>query len=314
MFINLFGISPRSGEVSQATDKLTEYVTGGLSVGSLPNVTKIKKNAFHGAYCDADKLIIPNSVKELGEACFNDFGIKEIYCEGPIKKIGAKAFMSVYKTEKITLQPGTTEIGSQAFADTQKLIEFHIPEGTTSIGANAFEGSAIQRLWIPGSLTDIPTEAFKGLSSLIELHIAEGVKTIGASAFESIGANEIVLPNSIENIGAGAFTNAGYRNDTQFPVKIRLGSTPTIANNAFDTDVHEIHMTSLTKTQAGQWVLDSDTEAKAYFYSCWNLNNAVYLSDGYLKEEGNTLSFGDYDTTVIKPTWGEEAYKKYVLA
>ena len=69
-------------------------------------------------YGNAKKVIIPNSVKKIGEWAFS-------FCES---------------LEKITIPDSVTEIGNGAFYECKSLKEITIPDSVTKIGDDAFDG------------------------------------------------------------------------------------------------------------------------------------------------------------------------------
>lgn len=76
--------------------------TGDEEVVTIPDgVQKIADEVFK--YCDMTKVIIPNSVKEIGEAAFEDcIYLTEIKFGTSVTTIGAEAFKDCSKLESVS--------------------------------------------------------------------------------------------------------------------------------------------------------------------------------------------------------------------
>jgi len=84
---------------------------------------------------EANKISIPQSVKEIGAAAFAG-------CSS-IKSINGE-------TGQLVLHDGVTEIGNLAFSGLNLITEIHIPSSVTSIGMGAFGGcDALESITIP---------------------------------------------------------------------------------------------------------------------------------------------------------------------
>ena len=133
-------------------------------------VKKIAANAFYNS--KFTKLILPNSITEIGN----------------------EAFLSSRLTE-LTLPSSLIRIGIRAFASCVELTSLIIPDSVTEIGDDAFIRSPLTKLTLSNSLVKIGTNAFL-FSKLTELVIPDSVTEIGDNAFLDILDTEVQLPTN----------------------------------------------------------------------------------------------------------------------
>jgi hypothetical protein len=183
-------------------------------------------------YTNLKKVVIPESVTEIGDSVFSDcHSLENVNIPNNVTTIGDYAFHYCTGLTNIDIPNNVTSIGNFAFAECGGLTGLNIPDGVTSIGERAFSGctgltsitipenvttignSAFQdctnltSLTIPSSVTTIGEGAFYNCTGLTEINIPEGVTTIGNSAFQDCtGLTEINIPDSVTIIGEGAFS------------------------------------------------------------------------------------------------------------
>ena len=181
----------------------------------IDNLIKIGKEAFAGVRNITGALMIPNTVKEIGDGAFR----------------GCISF-----DKHLTLSKNLTKIGKEAFSGCKKLIgTLSIPNTVTEIGDNAFYGCEGLNgyLKISNKLQRIGNCVFYGCSRLIGgLTIPNSVTEIGERAFQNCtGFNgTLTLSNKLETIGNFAFDGcSGFRGSLTLP-----SSVTTIGKSAFD--------------------------------------------------------------------------------
>ena len=230
-------------------------------------ITKIPDQAFFKNNSLTGDLVIPNSVKEIGNSAFDS-------CTG--------------FNGTLTLSNKLETIGRYAFNNcsgfTGSLI---LPNSLTTIGKTAFFGcKGFQDLTLSKALSVIPEEAFRICSSLTgDLVIPNSVKEIGNSAFDyCTGFNgTLKLSNKLETIGRSAFLGcSGFKGSLILP-----NSLTTIGEMAFQeckgfTDLTLPNALSVIPLQAfygckslsGNLVIPASVKeiGKLAFYSCTALN------------------------------------------
>ncbi len=132
------------------------------TVYSIPNyVTKIGDYAFSGDYAELNSVVIPNSVTEIGEGAFKDFG----------------------GLEKIDLPKSLKKIGKEAFKNCSLLTEISIPEGITHIESSTFASAGLKTIEFPKNLKSIDDKAFSSLEELENITLPSSLESISPTAF-----------------------------------------------------------------------------------------------------------------------------------
>ncbi len=102
------------------------------------------------------------SMEKVVEGSYIDKNVKTIILPKSVKLIGENAFKDFKNLRRIIIPNGVTEIGESAFEGCSNLKEIIIPNGVTKIGDWAFEGCySLQKLVIPNSVTEIGEHAFQ---------------------------------------------------------------------------------------------------------------------------------------------------------
>ena len=160
-------------------------------------ITKIPAYAFYINNSLTGDLVIPNSVKEIGNSAFG-------YCTG--------------FNGTLTLSNKLETIGSYAFYGCSGFKgSLILPNSLTTIGGLAFQGcEGFTELTLPNALSVIPDQAFYGCKSLSgNLVIPASVKEIGRLAFnlctalngDSENPSQITLPESLKKINDYVFSD-----------------------------------------------------------------------------------------------------------
>lgn len=172
------------------------------TLGGCP-VKVLQPNAFIRA-SGLTKLVLPDSIEEIGRNCFYSCSATIERLPKSLKKIGAAAFSGQVKS--MTLLDGT------------------IPEGITEIPAEAFQGTSIETLVLPAGLEKIGERAFSGTGAK-SLTFLGGVSYVGDSAFYGIKAKEIVFPEGLEYLGGWALASVGTLEKLTLPSTVKeIGS------------------------------------------------------------------------------------------
>lgn len=200
-------------------------------------VTSIEMAAFY--FSDISKVIVPNSVKRIGNlafgksfveevilgdsvetigyGAFNESSLKKINFPKSVKHIGDSALVNTPSLSTITVDPDNPYYDSRE--DCNALIETannrliaggskctEIPSSVTSITDFAFYAKdGLSRITIPGSIHRIGNHVFVFCENLSQVTFSEPLESIGVMAFSFTGLTSVVIPNSVDTIQEAAF-------------------------------------------------------------------------------------------------------------
>lgn len=179
-------------EIIDGEATITSFSWVNESVVTIPDtiegcpVTKIGPNAF--LYCFADEVILPDTVREIGDSAFEG-------CEYLLK---------------MTIPEDCVSIGYAAFQDCALLETVEIPDTVKEIGYCAFEDTAFIRGIQDDCiiLGDGILYAYQGDDTATEVTIPDTVKVINYYAFSDYrNIKTIHIPDSVMKILDGAFDN-----------------------------------------------------------------------------------------------------------
>ena len=259
-------------------------------------ITKIPDQAFFKNNSLTGDLVIPNSVKEIGNYAFG-------YCTGfngtltlsnKLETIGSNAFSNCSSlTGDLVIPNSVTEIGERAFENCTGLNgtltlssklgkigqyafygctgftgSLKLPSSLTDIGNGAFViCKSFTSLELSNTLSVIPKSAFRGCEGLSgSLVIPDGVKEIGANAFSGCTGFDgtLTLSNKLETIGEAAFNGCtGFTGSLTLP-----SSVTTIGQSAFST------CRSFTKLELPNTLSVISTQA---FMDCRSLSGELVI-------------------------------------
>ena len=207
------------GRWFQGCDKLKEIV---LEEGT----SRIVEGSFNGIL-SSYKMVIPESVKEIGQQAFlYSTGIKKVTYGEPVKEgtivipktvksIGKEVFTGCSELETVKWPEQIKTIPNQAFQDCKKLKEVILPKGLEEIGYRAFsQCTSLEKIFIPktvvrsGNFSGYFGRWFQGCDKLKEIVLEEGTSRIVEGSFNGIlSSYKMVIPESVKEIGQQAFAN-----------------------------------------------------------------------------------------------------------
>ena len=308
----------------------------------IDNLIKIGKEAFAGVRNITGALMIPNTVKEIGDGAFRgciSFD-KHLTLSKNLTKIGKEAFSGCKKLIGTLSIPNTvTEIGDNAFYGCEGLNGYlKISNKLQRIGNYVFYGCSrlIGGLTIPNSVTEIGERAFQNCTGFNgTLTLSNKLETIGESAFNGCSGftGSLTLPNSVTTIGdaafraCGSFTNLELSNTlsvipTQAFMLCRSlsgelvipASVTEIGNNAFSDC---LNLNAVT----GQVTLPKSLE-KIGYYVFGNTNNIKTVNfqslpegiSGFLGQKKKAVSLSDesYISDKASGTVNEISYTRQI--
>ncbi|MCR5118527.1 MAG: leucine-rich repeat protein [Lachnospiraceae bacterium] len=152
-------------------------VPEGMTITFGPKVTRIPAYIFFTGvydkksstnYAKVSKVVISDSVTEIGEAAFaNCWDLKEVEGGAGVKKLVEWAFQDTGLLKYPAGFKAVESIGKQAFADCPAFAEAILPEGLTYIGEAAFENDyALKKVSLPATLLTLSKAAFRSCTGL----------------------------------------------------------------------------------------------------------------------------------------------------
>ena len=199
------------------------------------------ENAAFDSCIELKSIIIPDSVKDIGEyAFYGCSGLKSVTLSNSVTSIDFNAFNGCCGLTNITLPDSVVFIDSEAFRDCSGLTGIIIPDGVTKIGIYAFSGCSgltsitvdsnnktyhsegncliktesktlilgCKNSTIPadGSVKYIDSYSFDGCKELSSITIPSHVTEIGYNAFrDCVGLKSITISNGVTYIANNAF-------------------------------------------------------------------------------------------------------------
>ncbi|MBQ7445489.1 MAG: leucine-rich repeat protein [Clostridia bacterium] len=215
--------------IEKGTGKLVTRLNG----TTIPDyVTEICDSTF--CFLDIKDLVIPDSVKKIGNFAFYGSKIETLTCGSGLVSIGKEAFRDCKNLNTVNLPAGLSEIGKEAFY-VDKNIEFNIAAGNTQF---VFENNCLinkpscrllkanDGASVPGYVKSIDPYACIGVDfAYID---CSGFTGIGEFAFSKCtGLGDVVISNAISIIPEGLFEDSSM-------TSITFGSElETISDSAF---------------------------------------------------------------------------------
>lgn len=163
-------------------------------------------------------IILPDSVKTIGDYAFKNCAMTNVVLSASLEQIGDEAFRGTALKEVVI--PGTVkEMGSSAFSGLTSLTNVTFEAGVKMIGASAFsECSKLTTVEIPGSVRTIDSSAFSGCYGLRDLVMQDGVEFIYGQAFYGCALlTKLTLPKSVKYIGSLAFCGCSGLEEIELP-------------------------------------------------------------------------------------------------
>lgn len=186
-------------------------------------------------------VVLPDSLKEIGESAFYGSGITSIQIPEEVRAIETGTFSYCESLKEITLNPEIETLGRSAFYKCTALEEINIPNNVDSIGSSAFSNcTALTSVTIPDRVRIIEENAFAYCSQIKDLSIGKGVQEIGSNAFNNCSALDSVYWNAENylkenNILPQGFSKITFGKDVKrIPARICLNNSNLVQVNMAD--------------------------------------------------------------------------------
>lgn len=210
-------------------------------------------------------IIIPNTIKYIGEYAFCDSSIISITIPDSVTSIGECAFKDCSVLEDITLPKHITSLEDSLFKECIELRSITIPNCVESIGEGIFIGcKSLKSITIPNSVKKIVGGKFNEFISSITVED-------GNKYYDSRNNCNAIIDTSRDTLIAGS-------NNTIIPESIRCIDKEVFYENR-----------SIESIVIPNGVLKI---AKYAFTNCWNLKS-VEISDSVLIIEDNAFAYCD---------------------
>lgn len=155
------------------------------------------------------KLIIPDSIVNIGEDVFASCPVKSVVIPESVTSIGENAFSECYYLKNVFIPASVIRIGTGAFSGCSRLSSIKVDNNNiyydSRNNCNAIIKTQENVLVVGSKKTIIP----------------ENINEIGYSAFSHIHLTKIVIPDSVKFIGDYAFYECGYLKELFIPKSVK---------------------------------------------------------------------------------------------
>ena len=278
---------------------------------------------------DAEKVTVPEGIKEIGDCAFLPNSImeepkaKKIVLPKGIEKIGEDASANRLNLKEVTLPDGLKEIETRAFYYSG-LTKVEVPESVEKFGKGVFEDNDIKEAILPDSMKVIPEGIFRECDELEKVNVPKNLTTVKAGAFESTKvdvkaflANEnltsiedrafaytewdnLVIPKNIQFIGSVALAPTNYEIAKTVTFE---GNVNGIAADAFSADEWAGSLSPI--------VLIFNTKDKQIFTDLYICGTTTYLKKKNAELEISWNKVKDVDGYDIR-LCSDKNYKKVI--
>ncbi len=169
------------------------------------SVKRIGNGAFSGS--GITTITLPKGIRSIGKRMFSYCGsLNDLIIPDTVIAIGANAFEGC-AISNITIPDSVTSIGECAFYHCQNLTSITVPDSVTKIERAAFgECSELKRIPYLGHITSIEEKVFEDCTSLKTVTIPDNITSIGKEAFaRCTELSRVIIPESVTNIDSHVF-------------------------------------------------------------------------------------------------------------
>lgn len=150
---------------------------------------------------DLEKVILPDSIVDLGNTNFKSSKITDIKIPNNVKVIPKDFCRECLNLKHIDFGSSVNEIGSLAFFKTA-VTDIELPDGLKILDGFT-DCKGLTSVSVPNSVEIISN--FSGCSNLKTINIPKGTKTLLSTAFMGTAIENIDIPNTVTKIGSYCF-------------------------------------------------------------------------------------------------------------
>ncbi|MBE6133188.1 MAG: DUF4116 domain-containing protein [Erysipelotrichaceae bacterium] len=274
------------------------------------NVTRIGP-LTHQSLSMVFEVVIPGSVKEIGEFAFANSSISKVTIKEGVESIEKGAFSGLYNLNSIFIPSSVKYIDPTAFSECISLAEVIVDENNSIYDSRDSSNAIIEtktntlvfgskNTVIPNSVLAIGKMAF--YKSFIEfLNIPSSVKTIGDEAFcLARKLLPIVIPISVHTIGSKAFYESEYECYYNLELYCEANSKPVGWNDDWAVTNKKIifgytkpHNNSLSIRKAISFFSKSSCDLSFYRMFKESLRKDMEFNIAILLTNGRVLEYMD---------------------
>ncbi len=182
------------------------------------NVESISQMAFKDCTTLTGTLILPNSLKSIGDQAFyNCYGFEGIAMGNAVETIGSEAFRNCGGLRgELILPESMLSVGNYAFASCDELTSINYNAINCTAMGNAqqpvfYDCASMAHIKIGENVESIPNYAFKRCSTVTDMTVAATVPpTVGSSTF---GTLQRSIPVTVQCGTTAAYQAAQYWNE-----------------------------------------------------------------------------------------------------
>lgn len=285
-------------------------------------VSEIENNDHNFAESGCKKIIIPDTVKTIGQSAFAFCCFLEeveFSSNSQLELIEQWAFQDCRSLKSITIPASVETIMEMAFGNTnEKLDKFYEPyQGTKFDFTDTYSLTAVN--FADGSkLKLIDQWAFQGQEALKSITLPDSLEKIGYGVFNHCTAlTNINIPQNVNEIGAFAFQIDGWNyesgNISEITVDENNPNFKSVDGILFSKDGKTIVAYPVAKSGKYDIPADVNKIAEAAFGSCQKLT-AVSIPEGVVDIPENAFTYCAALAEVKLPStlktigkWGFEA-------
>ena len=229
--------------------------------------------AFSGSTTPLVKVILPNSVTDIGDYAFNNCsGLTSVTFGDNLQSIGGDAFSYCSGLTSVTFGGNLQSIGGGAFQRCSGLTSVTFGDNLLSIGGGAFEYcSRLTSVTFGDNLLSIEGYAFFVCSGLTSVTFGDNLQSIGVGAFRACsGLTSVTFGRRLKTIEQAAFSETKL-------TEVKIPSSITsVGNGAFPSTVTKVHACTIEPTKIGQSTFDSNSYSGTLYVPKTSYYNYYY--------------------------------------